>query len=364
MKINNNSTAVLTASYLLRSENQLQKSIGKLSSGYKINKPGDAPAGYAISTKMKAQIDGLEKATNNATNGISVIETAEGALTEIQAMIQRMNQLAVQAANGTNTSADRAAVQEEVTALCSEITRLAKETEFNTQSLIDGSFELKGYTDNVQVKVQYYSDETRPNKYALNISRAADGTFSIPAADLNKIAPNAEVSQEGNILTISALDGTEIRLDMSDVSNATPYTLAVNTDITGIGAMRLQIGANEGQVIALSIPEVSLEKMDLEDIDCTTIAGAKKAIGQLESALSYTSMVRSKMGAYQNRLDHAIASLDVTSENMTSSYSRIVDTDMAEEMTEYTRLQVLQQAGTSMLAQANEFPQQALQLLQ
>lgn len=364
MKINNNSTALLTNNYLMKSENSLQKSIGRLSSGYKINKPGDNPSGYAISSKMRSQIDCLTKATGNATDGVSVIETAEGAVAEIQSMIQRMNQLAVQSANGTNTTADRNAIQTEVKALCSEISRLAVDTEFNTQPLIDGNFELKGYTDNAKVKVQYYSDETRDGDYTINISKDATGVYTIPQADLNKIAPNAIVSQQGDLITIEALDGTEIKLDLAEDAIASGGTAAVKLDLTGIGAMRLQIGANEGQILELSIPEISLKKMGLEGIDCTTAEGAKRGIGQLTEALSYTSMVRSKLGAYQNRLDHAIASLDVTSENMTSSYSRITDTDMAKEMTEYTRLQVLQQAGTSMLAQANEFPQQALQLLQ
>ena len=365
MKICSNTTALKANNYLLRSENSLQKSISKLSSGYKLNHASDNPSGYAISSIMRAQIEGLKRATNNANDGISVIETAEGAVAEMQSMIQRMTQLATQAANGTNTSADRAAIQEEVNALCREITRLAKETDFNSQSLLDGNYELRGYTNLEDVKVMSYSDTTRTGKYDLTLTKNDDGTFSVGGSDLSKLTTNPTVTTEDGYVSITANDGTDIKLKIKDYETmAAGTTQDLSLDLTGIGSMRLQIGANEGQVLELSIPEVSLEKMGLQGIDCTTTEGAKAALSQASDALDYTSMVRSKFGAYQNRLDHAIASLDVTSENMNSAYSQIVDVDMAEEMTEYTKLQVLQQAGTSMLAQANEFPQQALQLLQ
>ena len=365
MRINGNSTAYRINNNLLNSENALQLSMTRLSSGNKLNNPGDDPAGYAISSVMRAQIEGLKKATNNANDGIAVIETAEGAVAEMQSMIQRMNELAVQASNGTVTSADRNAIQEEVQALCSEIKRIASETDFNSQPLLDGTFEEKGYTDSAKVKVYSYSEETRVGAYDFTFTKGADGKIAVTGSDLDKLTTNANVESDtnGNV-SIKSSDGTEINFKIDPTQFVTGTNYNVNVDITGIGAMRLQIGANEGQVLELSIPELSLDKMGLTGIDCTNADNAKAAIDKLSDALDYSSEVRSKFGAYRNRLDHAIASLDVTSENMTASYSQLVDTDMAEEMTEYTTLQVLQQAGTTMLAQANEFPQQALQLLQ
>lgn len=365
MKINSNTTAYITANYLFKSENALQKSMKKLSSGYKINGANDDPAGYAISSYMRSQIDALSKASINTTNGISVIETTEGAVSEMQEMVQRMSELAVKAANGTMSESDRESIQEEMDALSEEIERLAKETDFNTMTLLDGSFENKGYTNDLDVKVKYYSDDTKFGTYTFNIKRTADDRFEIPSDELAKLSNNVTVTSDetGNML-LKSNDGTEVCLKVDPDELAVGDTKEVKVDLTGIGAMRLQIGANEGQILELSIPQISLEKLGIEDLDCTTEEGATKAIKQLDNALSFTNFVRSKLGAYQNRLEHASASLDITSENLTGSYSCIVDTDMAEEMTEYTKLQVLQQAGTSMLAQANEYPQQALQLLQ
>lgn len=361
MKINSNTVAYTTGNALTNSENLLSKSMEKLSSGFKINRARDNPAGYAISSKMNAQIKGLTKANQNANDGISVIETAEGAISEIQAMLHRMNELAVQSANGTNTTADRLAIQEEVKALTSEITRIATQTEFNTKPLIDGTFELKGYTNNTQVDVEYYSDSTKAGVYENLVINKVGDDYTVTGVALNDICTSPVVTSKGNLITISGADGTEINLRVDETATL-PAT--IDMDLKGIGAMRLQIGANEGQVLELSIPEISLKKMGLENIDISTKPGAKAAIDQITEAVEYSSMVRSKFGAYQNRLEHAITSLEVTSESITSAYSRIMDTDMAEEMTEYTKYQVLQQAGTSMLAQANQFPQQALQLLQ
>ena len=363
MKINSNSTAVLTNNYLHRSEKKLAKATQRLSSGYKLNNASDDPAGYAISSVMKAQIESLTKATNNANTGANFIQTGEGALTEVHTMLQRMNELAVQAANGTNTSEDRGAIQNEIDQLCEEIERLAKETEFNGQPILNGNYEYRGYTDQTDIKVLNYSDETRIGKYDLSITLGADGNVTVTGTD--DIAPNMTslYDEKTQILTMKSNDGSEIKLKMEN--GLTPGAATdININLTGIGAMRLQIGANEGQVIEMSIPEISLEKMGLKGIDVTSQEGAKKGISQIEEAIAYTSAVRSKFGAYENRLDHAIASLAVTDESMNAAYATIVDTDMAAEMTNFTALQVLQQAGTSMLAQANQFPQQALQLLQ
>ena len=174
-----------------------------------------------------------------------------------------------------------------------------------------------------------------------------------------------------NLLTIKGANGFEMTLDLSKIDleksleNQTDVTIQnLTVDITGIGAMRLQVGANEGQVLAVEIPAISLRNMGIENLDVSTKEGALKGIGDIDKAVKYVSDVRGRLGAYQNRLESTVNSLDVTSENMTAAYSRIMDIDMAEEMTNYSTYQVLTQAGTSMLAQANQRPSQVLQLLQ
>lgn len=383
MKINSNGTAIVTNNYLHRAEKTLSKSTERLSSGYKINNASDAPAGYAISSKMRAQIKSLEKAQDNADTAVDFVKTGDGAMEEVQAMIQRMGELAVKAANGTMTTEDREAIQDEVDQLCQEIERIAKQTDFNDQPILDGNYEYRGYTNNLDVKVMSYSDQTTLGEYkglSVDVStKPMVDDNGNPVLDkegkqkyeytvnnvtgMNKIAPNmkAEIVPGTNVLRMANTSGVEINLE---IQNTAGFSGSLDLDLKKIGAMRIQIGDNEGQVMEMSVPEVSLKKMGLDDIDMTTQDNARKSIEKIQGALDYSSAVRSKFGAYQNRLEHAVASLDVTVENLNNSYSTITDTDMAEEMTEFSKLQVMQQAATSMLAQANQFPQEALQLLQ
>lgn len=196
----------------------------------------------------------------------------------------------------------------------------------------------------------------------------ADGNYVVKDGDC-KLGPefpsNATVSVKKDLLTIKSDNGFEMKLDLSRVDEAAGGTYTNFTvDATGIGAMEVQVGANEGQILAVDIPAVTLQNMGIEDMTVETHADAQKAIASIKDAIQYVSGVRGKLGAYQNRLESTINSLNVTIENMTGAYSRIMDVDMAEEMTNYTTYQVLTQAGTSMLAQANERPSQVLQLLQ
>lgn len=356
MKLSFNMSAIIANNELTNSDNKLAESLKKLSSGYKINHPKDDPAGLAISRKMRAQINGLTTASGIATNGVSVIETAEGALTEIHSMVSRMKELSVQASNGTCTTADRASIQSEVTALTAEIERLAKDTEFNGKSLLDGSCDLKGYTDQANVKVDYYSDQTYAKKYILNINNTVDPAIVNLSGDFPS---GATAKMDGNELTITGSDNFEIRLDVEGTMDSD-----VVLDITGLGAMKFQIGANEGQDLDIRIPKISLENMGIENLDMTQAETARDAMERLDDATAYVSQVRARLGAYQNRLEHTISSLDITEENMEAANSRIMDVDMAEEMSNYTKYQILSQAGVSMLAQANERPEKVLQLLQ
>ena len=377
MRINSNTTAVITGNYLTRAENTLANSSKKLSSGYKINNASDNPSGYALSSKMKAQIRSLEKACDNTDMATDFIVTADGALQEVHDILQRMNELAVKSANGTMTEADRGAIDAEARQLSSEIERIAKQTNFNDNPILDGTYEYRGYTDNENVKVLGYNQDTSVGDYQLSlaISVASSTTDPVTGDPVYEYEPKSFTTSVtypdgsgkewkgsilGDVVTLKGEDGTEVSLGLS----GTAVPSGVNLTMEKKGAMRVQVGDHEGDVIEMNIPEISLKKMGIERIDLSTEQGSKDAIACIQNALDYTSKVRSQLGAYQNRLEHTGDSLDVTVESLNSSFVTLTDTDMAAEMTEYTKLQVLSQAATSMLAQANEFPQQALQLLQ
>lgn len=387
MRINYNVAAMRANNALNISDRKVSKSLEKLSSGLKITQAKDAPAGYAIGRRMNAQIEGLSVASKDANNGISIIETADGALSEVHEMLQRMNELAIKGATGTLTTTDRSMLQSEMKQLKQEVTRIARDTEFNGQTILDGSFDLKGYTNNNNVKIDYYADEVLSKKYTVDqltvkytetgeIDLAATAATCVLGEGFPKGAKIAEV--DGDKLTITADQGFEIRLKVKadPITDADGKITGYNDvdlasagnelilDATGIGAMDTQIGANEGQQLEIRIPTISLDRLGIEYSDLSTQDSSSAAIVDIKGAILYVSDARSRLGAYQNRLEHTISNLGVTSENMTASYSRIMDVDMAEEMTNYTTEQVISQAATSMLAQANERPSQVLQLLQ
>jgi flagellin len=273
MRINNNLMAMNAQRYLGVNNNNIQKSIEKLSSGYRINRAGDDAAGLAISEKMRAQIRGLKMASKNSQDAISLIQTAEGALNETHSILQRMRELAVQAATDTNEGVDRTALQNEVEQLQEELTRIAEQTEFNRRTLLNG-------------------------------------------------------------------------------------------DLLDDGALTFQIGANKDQNISLSIGDMSASGLEVEDLEITDFDTANAAIDTIDAAIEKVSTERAKLGANQNRLEHTINNLNTSAENLTAAESRIRDVDMANEMMEYTKNNILAQAATAMLAQANQAPQSVLQLLQ
>lgn len=367
LRVSQNISAITAQNALHRTDTKLSQSLERLSSGLKINHAKDNPAGVAIAKRMNSQIKGLSIAGDNASDAISIVETAEGAMNEIHAMLQRMSELAIDAANGTKSDADREMLDAEVKQLKEEITRIAKDTEFNGRPLLDGGFDLKGYSSDANVSVAYYSDEVDIKDFTVSsvtLGQDEDGNPLVTDLQLlmdgsEKAFPaDAQWEADGDMVTIKAANDFEVKLKV------TGSAANVNLDMTGIGAMRMQIGTEEGQVLEMRIPTMSLELMGIEDTTIATEADAREAIDKIAEAINYVSSARSRLGAYQNRLESTGESLDVTHENMTASYSRIMDVDMAGEMTEYTNQQVLSQAGTSMLAQANERPQQVLQLLQ
>ncbi|MBS7302558.1 MAG: flagellin FliC3 [Lachnospiraceae bacterium] len=379
LKINYNISAMIANNSLKMNDNKLSAALERLSSGYKINNAKDDAAGLAIARRMNAQIKGLSVAEQDAKDGVSVVEIADGALAEVHDMLQRMNELAIKASNGTVSDDDRETIQSEVNQLKDEITRIGETTEYNGRKLFDGTFDLKGYTDNKEIKVNYFSDAVDFGKYELNftdIDFDADGTIknttkaSLKRTDVTgAVAMELSVSGDSEQLILTGEKDFEIRIGISedwnkDASNIAQTSVTVNLDLTKMGPMTLQIGANEGQTIDIRIPELSLLNAGIKKTDVSTAYNAEKAIGEISNAISYVSEMRSRMGAYQNRLEHTETSLATSQENVTSAYSRIMDTDMATEMTEYSNMQVVSQAATAMLAQANERPSQMLQLLQ
>ena len=377
MRINYNVSAVIANNYLNRSDNKLQESMARLSSGLKIVNAKDNPAGLAMAKRMNAQLEGLDQATQNSNDGISVMQIADGALSEIHEMLQRINELSVKAATGTLTDDDREIINQEVKQLTEEIDRTASEVEFNGQKLLDGSFDLKAYTDDPDVKVAYYSDEVVSGEYQIE---ALDVKFDVEGKEIENVndilikrvtdsgeevvweyhdpdpnnKSNSTVTMDGKIVTVKDNQGREIKIETQKESIAA----TVKVVVPGFGSLDMQIGSNEGQQLAARIPKVSTELMGISNIDLTTQEGAKETIEKVKGAIQYVSSVRSRLGAYENRLDHTVNNLDIITENVTAAYSRIMDTDMSEEMTEYTTLQVLSQASTSILAQANERPAQ------
>lgn len=370
MRINYNATAMVAVNALNRNDDSVSKSTERLSTGLKINRAKDNPSGYALSRKMKAQIDGLMQASDNASDGVNIIETADGALAEIQDMLQRLNELAIKASNGVLSDGDRSNINDEVVQLKEEIQRVAETTEFNGQALLDGTFDLKGYTDNVDVKVHDYSDRVEDGKYVFEFAALevdADGNIITPIEEIlpqetSGKTSGLEVSKiHDDVITLSGDKGFELSLEIQkDYVNGGEITV----DITGLGAMTLQVGANEGQVLDVRIPNVGIKSLGIESTDVLTAENANKAIDEVGDALAKLSSVRSSIGAYQNRLEATISSVDVTTENMTEAFSGITDVDMSEEYTAYSTNQILTQASTSVLAQANERPSQVLQLLQ
>lgn len=370
MRVNYNISAILANKALNQTDSKLSVSSERLSTGYKINHAKDNPSGLAIAHRMTMQLRGLSNAAQTASDGVSVVQTAEGAISEMQDMVHRISELAVQAANGTNSDDDRKMIQEEIDQLKLELTRIASDTDFNGKKLLNGDFDLKGYADVEEVKVSYYSDEVKVGQYvisAINPTYDADGNLMDGSVTLlqdgsaNAFPADCTIRYEGNKAIIEGRDSFRVDITIDDsLASASNVTL----DITGLGAMRMQIGANEGEIMEIRIPALGLEQLGLKDVDLSTKEGALKAIALTDEANTYISSVRARLGAYQNRLEHTANSLDATNENLTDAFSRIMDTDMAEEMTEYSNEQVLTQAGISVLSQANERPQQVLQLLQ
>ena len=367
MRINHNISALNTYNKMTVNQNAATKNMEKLSSGQRINRAGDDAAGLAISEKMRGQIRGLEQAATNAQDGISLIQTAEGALNETHAILQRMRELSVQSANDTNTAEDRQQLQNEVDQLSNEITRIAKDTTFNNSNLLDGSFDGKFHIganagQDLSVNIGKMDSASlgatgTATHDGLVVTNATGEAISIKI-EQEKTAANQDTKAEfkDNVLTITL--GTV----NSNPKNETAADIAtlLNEDAT------LQEAGISFTLADAGTTQVTATTADLKataGISISSQADASNAITALDEAINSVSAERAKMGAVQNRLEHTINNLSTSAENLTAAESRIRDVDMAKEMMEMTKNNILQQAAQSMLAQANQTPQNVLQLL-
>ncbi|MGO5444462.1 flagellin N-terminal helical domain-containing protein [Faecalimonas sp. LCP19S3_D12] len=408
MRIQHNIAALNSYRNLTGNNNAVSKNLEKLSSGYRINRAGDDAAGLAISEKMRAQITGLNTAQKNAQDGVSLVQTAEGALTEVHSMLNRMVELADQSANGTYDNAvDRANLQKEITSLKSEIDRIADSTNFNGIDLLNGDLStsttatLTSDADVAQKKagvdLKFTFAEQWKKDNATNVSLNVKIAHQAGGA-----APKAAVDKDGNI-TISldasknysaddiknALSNATLDTTIKDDAKTHIESLLSTVSVTGSGITGVTQGdgfANTGSTVAgptgealtlqigdtsadfnqmeVSVGDMHTKALGIDGIDISNQAGAKAAVDKIKAAINSVSSTRGDLGAIQNRLEHTINNLSVTAENMTAAESRIRDVDMANEMMAYTKNNILVQSSQAMLAQANQIPQGVLQLLQ
>ncbi|MCQ2910721.1 MAG: flagellin [Clostridia bacterium] len=406
MVIAHNISALNTYKSLGIAGNSADRSMEKLSSGYKINKAADDAAGLSISEKMRSQIRGLNQASTNAANGVSMIQTAEGALNEEHSILQRMRELAVQAATDTNAQEDREALQSEMAQLTSEINRIGATTEFNGMKILNGDKTKKETADAVteakSTVTLTLATGGLKNALAKGDQFIIDGqSWKVVAEDgFAKAAITVTLQQvvAGDVaanavgLTISEIGGAKIN------SIANTAGAAAKAAVTGIdNSVYFHVGANSNQVINTEFNDMRALRLGIvsEATDASSVAanngvwaaeanvnngtnsdnvqfslnistreGANNAIDVIDKAIKLVSDERSKYGAIQNRLEYTMNNLNTTAENMTSAESTVRDVDMAEEMMDYTKNNILQQAAQAMLVQANARPQQALQLLQ
>ncbi|ABS61322.1 flagellin [Fervidobacterium nodosum] len=388
MRINHNVNALNSWRNISMTNMDMSKTLERLSSGLRINRAGDDAAGLAISEKMRGQIKGLDMAIKNSQDAISLIQTAEGALTEVHSILQRMRELAVQAASDTNTNVDRNQIQAELDQLREEIDRIARTTEFNTKKLLDGK--LEGFRSSADAKV-VTGGNINVTVGGYSKTGATEGTYVIEVGQFNGAVTSqldVKITQIGNNGTV--LDSTTVTIGalsaalgnvtikwqrvftISDFGGALPTNEVIDSAVIRVEArytannqLVFQIGANEGHNMIAGIDDMSAKALGLSTstLKVTDQNSAEKTIMVVDAAIHRVSTARAALGAVQNRLEHTIANLGVAAENLTAAESRIRDADMAKEMMQFTKQQILLQSSMSMLAQANAQPQQVLQLL-
>ena len=388
MIINHNMNALNAHRNMKVNNNNAGKSMEKLSSGLRINRAGDDAAGLAISEKMRGQIRGLEQSSRNAADGISMIQTAEGALNETTNILQRMRELAVQAGNDTNTTSDREEIQKEIDALTEEIDRIANNTEFNTQKLLNGNKSGKGGVE-LAAKV-----EAEEGEFTITVGKAFQQTDKITIDGLeinltdgtNETKVEAEITAalknkytvdydaNANTIKLTQVTGEDKKSIKALHNGAALTTVTDKEGVTAVdaviseGKVNLQVGANAKQNMSIEIGDMRAEALEITNnagkgLSIESADDANAAVSKFDAALNKVSSQRANLGAIQNRLEYTISNLDNTAENLTSAESTLRDVDMASEMMEYSKNNILNQAAQAMISQANQQPQNVLQLL-
>lgn len=475
MRINHNSLALNASDHFATINKNIAKSMERLSSGKKITSPEDDAAGLAISTKMSAQIKGLNRAAQNSNDGISVIQSAEGGLEEIHNILQRMRELSVQAANDVNYEEDRDSIQEEINNLVEEINQITDTTAFNEQKLLNGNLTRRTLSSEPGISTTYLSESVNEGVYNITINAegkqavantgltysnatipdTAAGTVSVNGFSVeitagmtmsdvfgrlqshlykigvdvmatndggeteetfnsgaqvifrtqeygseqkldisvsnpeleailgitsgtkvygsdcdasiavtdNGFSATATFTTKGNEVNIVDRNGFEMKLEVEHGTLANG-AITASIEVLSAGTMIVQTGGNSGEQISIDIPSVSAKSLEIDNLSMYTHELAASAISAIDEAVKYVSSIRSKLGAYENRLEDIYDNLQIQEESVTAAYSRIMDTDMAEEMTNYTQQDVLGQAAISMMQKSNERPESILQLLQ
>ena len=374
INVNTNVSAMTAQRYLNGATDGMQKSMERLSSGYKINSARDDAAGLQISNRLNSQSRGLDMAVKNANDGISIAQTAEGAMNETTNILQRMRDLALQSSNGSNSRSERVAIQEEVTALNDELNRIAETTSFGGNKLLNGTFGSQSFQigassgEAVQLSMGSMRSDTMDmggKAYVAQESKAADWAVSEGTTDLT--LNYTDVNGDAKELTINAKAG-------DDMEQLATYINGQSEDVkASVGEEgKLQLFASSNKVatdvtigggLGGEIGFGAAQDRTVADVDVTSVAGSQLAVSVIDGALKSVDSQRAELGAFQNRFGHAISNLDNINENVNASRSRIVDTDYAKETTAMTKSQILQQASTSVLAQAKQSPSAALSLL-
>ena len=475
MRVNHNSMALNASQHFAKINKNISKSMERLSSGYRITSPADDAAGLAISTKMSAQIRGLDRASKNSNDGVSVIQSAEGGLEEIHSILGRMRELAVQATNDVNNEEDRDAIQEELNALVEEINQVVETTAFNEQKLLNGDLTRRTMSSEFTMEATYISQEVPEGLYEISVTADAtqalyttafaysgatvtaeqEGTITVNGflvefkegmtmtdvyeslqTHLSKIGIDVMASADGGVTKEEFSSGSPVVFKSREYGSEQRIEIGVTNDelaaLLGIadgdvvygkdcqasltvtdegftstaslttsgndisivdrngfemevtvepgaaaggavettievfsaGTMIVQTGANSGEQLEIDIPDVNADELGVSNLILYTHEYASDAIEAIDAAVIKVSNIRSQLGAYQNRLEDVYDNLEVQEESITAAYSRIMDTDMAEEMTNYTQQDVLSQAAISMMTKSNERPESILQLLQ
>ncbi|WP_117235345.1 flagellin [Vibrio maerlii] len=372
--VNTNVSAMIAQRNLSSATDMLNQSLERLASGKRINSAKDDAAGLQISNRIESQMRGIDVAVRNANDGISIMQTAEGAMKETTNILQRMRDLSLQSSNGSNSQAERVALQEEMTALNDELNRIAETTSFGGRKLLNGSFGSTAFQiggssgEAVQVELKdMRSDNIAMGGFSYMAAAKADSSWQVSAGNQDLVMQYTNAQGQSETIQIDAKAGDDIEQLATYINGQTDK---VSASVNEEGQLQIFMAGEETSgTISLSgnlANQLQLGLMGYEAVDnlnITDVGGAQRAVSVIDTALKYVDSHRAELGAKQNRFSHAINNLDNINENLAASNSRIVDTDYAKETSQMVKQQILQQVSTTILAQAKQAPNLALTLL-